>query len=94
MSNTRHLGRKLDDSLPDFATFVVSGCRKWGKRDALYSEIVDLDPYWRCGFCFTCLSDGSKKQLPIFYADSEFSHKKTRRSGFFRKLFSAGAEAN
>ena len=22
MSNTRHLGRKLDDSLPDFATFV------------------------------------------------------------------------
>ena len=35
MSNTRHLGRKLDDSLPDFATFVVSRCRKWGKRDAL-----------------------------------------------------------
>ncbi|MBM0411749.1 hypothetical protein, partial [Escherichia coli] len=35
MSNTRHLGRKLDDSLPDFATIVVSRCRKWGKRDAL-----------------------------------------------------------
>ncbi|ACB18265.1 hypothetical protein HMPREF1608_04894 [Escherichia coli 908525] len=45
-------------------------------------------------FLFCLLSDGSKKQLSIFYADSEFSHKKTRRSGFFRKLFSAGAEAN
>ncbi|ASO89911.1 hypothetical protein EAQG_04205 [Escherichia coli TA464] len=45
-------------------------------------------------FLFCLLSDGSKKQLSIFYADADFSHKKTRRSGFFRKLFSAGAEAN
>ncbi|HAZ77599.1 MAG TPA: hypothetical protein DCX28_14435 [Enterobacteriaceae bacterium] len=28
MSNPRHLGRKLDDSLPDFAGFVVRRFRK------------------------------------------------------------------
>ncbi|XPE23034.1 hypothetical protein ACNKHM_15955 [Shigella sonnei] len=35
-----------------------------------------------------------QKATFIFYADADFSHKKTRRSGFFRKLFSAGAEAD
>jgi hypothetical protein len=32
MNNTGHLGRKLDDSLPDFVTFVVSRFWKWEKR--------------------------------------------------------------
>jgi predicted amidophosphoribosyltransferase len=32
MNNTAHLGRKLDDSLPDFVTFVVSRFWKWEKR--------------------------------------------------------------
>ncbi|AVR01526.1 hypothetical protein A8H26_01720 [Pluralibacter gergoviae] len=32
MSYHRHLGRKLDDSLPDFTAFVVKGCRKYRKR--------------------------------------------------------------
>ncbi|MDA2003175.1 hypothetical protein PDL69_30235, partial [Bacillus cereus] len=33
MNDTGHLGRKLDDSLPDFDGFVVRGCRKCGKRE-------------------------------------------------------------
>ncbi|EFO6419017.1 hypothetical protein [Salmonella enterica] len=33
MNIPRYLGRKLDDSLPDFVTFVVSRFWKWGKRD-------------------------------------------------------------
>ncbi|WET41094.1 hypothetical protein [Citrobacter enshiensis] len=37
MNNPRYLGRKLDDSLPDFVTFVVSRFWKWGKRGR-YSE--------------------------------------------------------
>ncbi|MBP1521593.1 hypothetical protein IVW58_09215 [Salmonella enterica subsp. enterica serovar Worthington] len=31
--HSRYLGRKLDDSLPDFVTFVVSRFWNWGKRD-------------------------------------------------------------
>ncbi|MFS9887650.1 hypothetical protein WKW48_07660 [Salmonella enterica] len=33
MNIPRYLGRKLDDSLPDFVTFVVSRFWNWGKRD-------------------------------------------------------------
>ncbi|EEO9371880.1 hypothetical protein CB010_011930 [Salmonella bongori] len=32
MNIPRYLGRKLDDSLPDFVTFVVSRFWNWGKR--------------------------------------------------------------
>jgi hypothetical protein len=35
MNDTGHLGRKLDDSLPDFVTFVVSRFLKWGKEVAI-----------------------------------------------------------
>ncbi|QBY30853.1 hypothetical protein E2R62_19760 [Citrobacter rodentium] len=42
MSNTRYLGRKLDDSLPDFVTFVVSRFRKWGKRGVRQGMSADL----------------------------------------------------
>jgi len=60
-------------------------------RHGITRALMEYDESLRS---FACLSDGSKKQLSNFYADSEFNHKKTRRSGFFRKLFSAGAEAN
>ncbi|EJF4690722.1 hypothetical protein M8Q93_000314 [Salmonella enterica] len=33
MNIPRYLGRKLDGSLPDFVTFVVSRFWNWGKRD-------------------------------------------------------------
>ncbi|AVH82077.1 hypothetical protein [Citrobacter youngae] len=68
MSDTGHLGRKLDDSLPDFVTFVVSRFWKWGKR-------------------------GGNQRITVVLR-GENNHKKTRRSGFFRKLSSAGAEYN
>ncbi|EHK0946332.1 hypothetical protein [Citrobacter farmeri] len=42
MSNTRYLGRKLDDSLPDFVTFVVSRFWKWGKRGCCQRITPDL----------------------------------------------------
>jgi hypothetical protein len=45
-------------------------------------------------FLFSVCQATAKINIPFFYADSDFSHKKTRRSGFFRKLFSAGAETN
>ncbi|EHG6148873.1 hypothetical protein J5T40_001257 [Escherichia fergusonii] len=44
MNNTRHLGRKLDDSLPDFATFVVSRFWKWGKRGDIQKNATKPDP--------------------------------------------------
>ncbi|HCO5209666.1 hypothetical protein [Escherichia fergusonii] len=47
MNNTRHLGRKLDDSLPDFATFVVSRFWKWGKRGDIQKNATKPDPLWR-----------------------------------------------
>ncbi|CAQ90693.1 hypothetical protein EFER_3200 [Escherichia fergusonii ATCC 35469] len=47
MNNTRHLGRKLDDSLPDFATFVVSRFWKWGKRGDNQKNATKPDPLWR-----------------------------------------------
>jgi hypothetical protein len=37
----RYLGRKLDDSLPDFDGFVVRGFWKCGKREDICMEIVD-----------------------------------------------------
>ncbi|AGR60614.1 hypothetical protein [Salmonella bongori] len=57
MNIPRYLGRKLDDSLPDFVTFVVSRFWNWGKRGN-YSHF----------------------SMP----DNGITHKKTRRSGFFR----------
>ncbi|HCC4461542.1 TPA: hypothetical protein M5K54_002155 [Citrobacter freundii] len=68
MNDTGHLGRKLDDSLPDFVTFVVSRFLKWGK----------------------------KRWQSADYRGSEAKNndKKTRQSGFFRKLSSAEAEYN
>ncbi|ATX97246.1 hypothetical protein AM363_25760 [Citrobacter freundii] len=42
MNDTGHLGRKLDDSLPDFVTFVVSRFLKWGKRGGNQRITVDL----------------------------------------------------
>ncbi|HEB0856431.1 hypothetical protein P2H57_14275 [Citrobacter freundii] len=42
MNDTGHLGRKLDDSLPDFVTFVVSRFWKWGKRGGNQHITVDL----------------------------------------------------
>jgi hypothetical protein len=62
------LGRKLDDSLPDFVTFVVSRFLKWGKR-------------------------GGNQRITVIPRGRN-SDKKTRRSGFFRKLLSAKAESN
>jgi hypothetical protein len=37
----RYLGRKLDDSLPDFTAFVVRGFWKCGKRGHICIEFVD-----------------------------------------------------
>ena len=37
----RYLGRKLDDSLPDFDGFVVRGFWKCGKREDICMDIVD-----------------------------------------------------
>jgi hypothetical protein len=37
----RYLGRKLDDSLPDFMTFVVRGFWKYGKRGDICIDFVD-----------------------------------------------------
>jgi hypothetical protein len=34
MNNTRHLGRKVDDSLPDFDTFVVKSILRKGCKEA------------------------------------------------------------
>ncbi|MBP1521166.1 hypothetical protein IVU49_23845 [Salmonella enterica subsp. enterica serovar Worthington] len=33
--HSRYLGRKLDDSLPDFVTFVVSRFWNWGKETTI-----------------------------------------------------------
>ncbi|OSL50643.1 hypothetical protein EATG_03169 [Escherichia coli H605] len=56
--------------------------------------MVDLIPYRRCCFCFTCLSGGSKKHLSIFTLIQILAIKKPAEAGFFRKLYSAGAESN
>ncbi|MEZ6878261.1 hypothetical protein [Enterobacter sp. KBR-315C3_2022] len=37
----RYLGRKLDDSLPDFDGFVVRGFWKCGKREDIWNSFVD-----------------------------------------------------
>ncbi|RTN23583.1 hypothetical protein EKN94_13490 [Enterobacter quasimori] len=37
----RYLGRKLDDSLPDFDGFVVRGFWKCGKRGDISIHVVD-----------------------------------------------------
>lgn len=67
MNIPRYLGRKLDDSLPDFVTFVVSRFWNWGKRDNNPHFIVTdkciahKNPPKRVFFANSCLP----KQKPI-----------------------------